>query len=113
MQDDVPSPVKDSVPPVRSEPSNSNDQREFHYEINGENQGPISFLKLQELVQQGVVKKETQVWHDGLEDWTPASEIDELAARFSADAKKAPPPLPKKTPTSLPVTKHKLGVSKT
>jgi hypothetical protein len=96
-QDDVPSPVKDNVPSVRSEPSNSNDQRAFHYEINGENQGTISFLELQGLVRQKVVTKETQVWHDGLEDWTPASEIKELAASFPADAKKAPPPL-KKSP---------------
>ena len=43
-------PVEDSVPPVRSEPSNSNDQREFYYEINGEGQGPVSFSELQELL---------------------------------------------------------------
>ena len=68
VQDDVPPrspdwkyppshlpPVEDSVPPVRSEPSNSNDQREFHYEFNGESQGPISFLDLQRLVRQEVV----------------------------------------------------------
>ena len=36
VHDHVPSPVKDSVSPVRSEPSNSNDQREFYYEINRE-----------------------------------------------------------------------------
>ena len=47
--------MKDSVPPVRSEPGNSNDQREFHYEFNGESQGPVSFLDLQRLVRQEVV----------------------------------------------------------
>ena len=97
VQADNPSPVKDNVPPIKSDPVTSSDQREFYYEISGEREGPMSFSELQTLVQQGVVTKQTQVWHDGLEDWTPASTIDELAVIFPVP-KKTPPPLLKTAP---------------
>ena len=91
-QNDGPSPVKDNVPLVENEPNNSSDQCAFHYEMDGESQGAVSFSELQGLVQQGVITRETQVWHDGLDDWTPAADIHGLAASFPV-AKKAPPPL--------------------
>lgn len=85
---DDPSPVKDSASPVESEQDNSKDQRQFHYELDGAGQRPVFLSELQGLVRQGVVTKETRVWHDGMDDWTRASEIDELASSFPV-AKKA------------------------
>ena len=107
VQDNNPSPVKDKIPPVTSDPGNSNEQHEFHYEISGESQGPVSFSELQTLIRQGVVTKDTQVWHDGLEEWTPAIAIDELAPVFpvakkgSPKLKRSPPPI-KAGPTPTP-----------
>jgi hypothetical protein len=39
------------------------------------------------------LKKETPVWHEGLENWTMAGDVDELQELFSR--KTIPPPLPK------------------
>lgn len=90
-QEHTSSSVKSKVPPLKS------DQREFYYEISGAREGPVSFFQLQTLVQQGVVTKQTQVWHDGLADWTLAAQVDGLAATFPV-ARNGPPQLKKAPP---------------
>lgn len=59
----------------------------IHYVKNNKQFGPIiiSDLKLNE------ISKETLVWFEGLADWIPAGEVEELNNYFS----KVPPPLPK------------------
>ena len=60
---------------------------EFYFHDGQNEKGPITIeqLKLEAL------KKDTPVWHAGLENWTIAGEIDELKSLFVPKA--APPPL--------------------
>lgn len=63
---------------------------------NGQNEeGPfdIEQLKLQPL------KKETPIWYEGLENWTTASEIEEIKYLFAI--KQTPPPLVKSVPPKI------------
>lgn len=63
---------------------------------NGQNEeGPFNIeqLKLQ------VLKKETPIWYEGLEDWTTASEIEEIKYLFIP--KLTPPPLVKPVPPKI------------
>jgi hypothetical protein len=56
------------------------------YIHNGDSQsGPFS---LQELKEQGI-SKDTPIWHQDLQDWSPAAKLDELASLFPAIT---PPP---------------------
>lgn len=59
-----------------------------YYTHNGTNQqGPFT---LEDLLKSGIAA-ETQIWHDGLESWSAAKNLDELKMVF---AQKTPPPLP-------------------
>lgn len=59
--------------------------RQYYYHNNGKEQGPFS---LEEMLRQDI-HPETPVWYTGINDWTIASEIEELKRRFTTK----PPPL--------------------
>jgi hypothetical protein len=68
---------------------------------NGQNEeGPFDLeqLKLQTL------KKDTPIWHEGLESWTTVGEIEEL--KFLFVTKTTPPPLVKATPPKIEQTSY-------
>jgi uncharacterized RDD family membrane protein YckC len=44
---------------------------EWYYAHDNRQIGPVSEIELQQLVNDGVVKPETLVWHSGLTDWQP------------------------------------------
>lgn len=80
---------------------------EYYYlDANNERKGPIA---KEELLSQKL-NKETLVWREGLENWTPMKDVAELAEAIS---QKTPPPLPtnsnnKKEPPAISVqaTEH-------
>src|SRR3954468_8611985 len=41
----------------------------WHYAFNGERRGPVGDDELQRLLHQGVITRETLVWHEGMADW--------------------------------------------
>ncbi|MCB0826738.1 MAG: DUF4339 domain-containing protein [Armatimonadetes bacterium] len=45
--------------------------------------GPLTLDQISELVDDGVIDKDTYVWRNGMPDWTPAAGINELSARLS------------------------------
>jgi hypothetical protein len=59
----------------------------------GSQQGPYSIDELQKFE----IDRITMVWHEGMEDWTQAQNIDELKGLF----KSVPPPLSSPTPPPL------------
>jgi membrane protease subunit (stomatin/prohibitin family) len=63
---------------------------QWHAAINGQQTGPFDESLLKTQIQQGLIKKDTLVWHQGMANWTPAGNVPELAGLFNA----APPPLP-------------------
>jgi membrane protease subunit (stomatin/prohibitin family) len=71
-------------PPLKSAP-------EYHVAVNGQATGPFSMQALQQQCSNGSLQKDTLVWTVGMEDWSEAGRIAELAGLFES---KAPPPLP-------------------
>tara|TARA_R110001583_G_scaffold194758_1_gene366856 strand:+ start:1445 stop:2107 length:663 start_codon:yes stop_codon:yes gene_type:complete len=75
-----------------------------YYLHNGtEQEGPFD---ISDLKSKGITAK-TEVWYEGISDWTNADEIDELKDLFS---KVIPPPIRPKSKTTEPIKKkNKLG----
>jgi uncharacterized RDD family membrane protein YckC len=48
---------------------------DWHYSENGQQVGPITEERLNELSLSGVVKPETLVWHSGMGDWKPYRDV--------------------------------------
>jgi hypothetical protein len=68
--------------------------KEFYYSDGNVQFGPYD---LDQLKTKGL-KKETLVWHDGLNDWQPLSSLPELSEQLRIG--KIPPPLPSSVSTS-------------
>ncbi|MBN8684112.1 MAG: CD225/dispanin family protein [Chitinophagales bacterium] len=71
--------------------SDLNDERKYFYSDGQRQFGPFTF---QELADQRISRK-TQVWFQGLENWTQAGQVPELSGLF---APPAPPPQQTYTP---------------
>jgi membrane protease subunit (stomatin/prohibitin family) len=63
----------------------------FYIAIDGQQQGPFDLNALTQKIQAGEIKRSTLIWHAGLSEWTPASQVNEMSAAFN----QMPPPLPK------------------
>ncbi len=63
----------------------------YHYAVNGQQLGPVTFDKLKELFANRTVNRDTLIWKQGLANWSPLQDIEELKA-FLGGA--TPPPLP-------------------
>jgi len=59
--------------------------------IDGQQPGPFQQEALVQMIQEGKITKKTLVWKQGMDNWTAAGDIPDLAGLFGA----APPPLPK------------------
>jgi hypothetical protein len=67
--------------------------------------GPLTREQIDELIQGGVIARDTYVWRSGLQDWMPADRCDELRASFAiAEPFSAPPPPPMVPRTPPPAT---------
>lgn len=67
--------------------------------------GPLTRDQIGELIEGGVIARETFVWKSGMTDWLSADKIPELASNFSmADPFVAPPPPPSPARVQPPVT---------
>ncbi|MFI5385314.1 MAG: GYF domain-containing protein [Fimbriimonadales bacterium] len=67
--------------------------------------GPLTFEQVEELVQGGVIGRETYVWRHGLADWQPASGIRDLDSAFQLiDPVLVPPPPPMSRAAIAPAT---------
>lgn len=56
--------------------------------------GPLTREQIDELVQGGVIARDTYVWSTGMSDWLPAESCPDLRAQFVNTAPNAPPPPP-------------------
>ena len=57
----------------------------------GHQTGPFTKAEIRNKLESGDVNRDTLVWRQGLEEWTAAERVDELAAIFA----QLPPPVPK------------------
>jgi membrane protease subunit (stomatin/prohibitin family) len=65
--------------------------------INGRQAGPFDANALQQHIASGQVTRETLLWKQGMANWTPAGQVQELAPLFNA-----PPPMPGTPPSPPP-----------
>lgn len=57
--------------------------------------GPLTREQIEELVEGGVIARDTYIWRGGMEAWLPAERVPEIATSFrSAPAFSTPPPPP-------------------
>ena len=61
-------------------------EREYHISLNGKNLGTFSLTQLNERK----LDSEAIVWYEGLDDWKPVTEVEELKTCI----KSTPPPVP-------------------
>jgi uncharacterized membrane protein YhaH (DUF805 family) len=63
-------------------------------------QGPASVTDLSGLVRSGAVTRATMIWFNGMADWRPAGQVNELAPLFGPPAAAPPmrPPMPAAAP---------------
>jgi membrane protease subunit (stomatin/prohibitin family) len=64
--------------------------------------GPMMPQELAEAIQAGQVSADTPVWRDGMANWTPASQVAELASAFRPASPPPPPPPPPGAPPPPP-----------
>ena len=63
----------------------------YHYALDGQQVGPVTFEKLKELFASRTINRDTLIWKQGLSNWTALQEIEELKAFLGGST---PPPLP-------------------
>jgi len=73
----------DMVPPPLPE------QVQLFVALDGKQAGPFELPTLQQMVQAGQLTRETLVWRQGMDTWSAASNLTELAPLFAS----VPPPL--------------------
>lgn len=72
--------------------------------------GPLTLEQVEELVQGGVIARETYVWRSGMQDWLPADRVHDLSSAFSlVDPIVAPPPPPSPRTVSTAVAPRPSG----
>ena len=63
----------------------------YHYAVNGQQAGPVTFDKLKELFASRTVNRDSLVWKQGMANWTALKDIEELKVFLGGSM---PPPLP-------------------
>ncbi|QNJ97596.1 SPFH domain-containing protein [Constantimarinum furrinae] len=64
---------------------------QYYYAANGQQAGPVSFEQLKGLFAGRTVNKDTLVWKQGMSEWKPIHEVEELKTFLGGST---PPPLP-------------------
>lgn len=75
----VPPPMPSAAPTIA-----------VHVAVNGAQQGPFNWQQLQQMVQMGQLTQASMVWMPGMQQWSVAGSVPELAALFQ----QTPPSLP-------------------
>jgi hypothetical protein len=64
----------------------------WFYAKDGSREGPVSLEKLQKIIRENGVPLTTAVWTEGMNQWRPANEIQEVVAGVSGGYVVQPPP---------------------
>ena len=73
--------------------------------------GPLTREQLEELIEGGVVARDTFVWRQGMSDWIPAEKVPELGLVFRRTGMATPPPPPGTVPPPSPTAPIRTGMS--
>ncbi|HMB63843.1 MAG TPA: SPFH domain-containing protein [Eudoraea sp.] len=66
-------------------------QVQYHYAVDGQQMGPVSFNKLKELFANRTINKDSLIWKRGLPNWSALNDVEELKVFLGGNT---PPPLP-------------------
>jgi hypothetical protein len=66
----------------------------WFYARAGQQQGPTDLSSLYELIRRGEVQASDLVWNEGMPEWAPASQVQELSHAFAGAALAAPAAYP-------------------
>lgn len=77
-------PVASVPPPVPVPPA-------YYYAVDGRQQGPVPYERLQELFASRAINRDTLIWKQGMAQWSALSEVEELKSFLGGST---PPPLP-------------------
>ena len=64
---------------------------QYHYVVDGTQQGPVPFERMQQLFAARTINRDTLVWTNGMAEWTPLREVDALKPFLGGNT---PPPVP-------------------
>lgn len=86
----------------------------WNYTKMGLQQGPVPEEELRQKIRRGEIGDATLVWREGMADWLPLSEVEELkqpvaAAPVSAAPAEMPPQLPESTPPMVQAAVQQQG----
>lgn len=60
----------------------------WYYKINDKQSGPLDLRQFKELIENGVITKETFVWTEIMSEWRKAGDIPALTSRYFSPKKK-------------------------
>ena len=63
----------------------------YHYAVNGQQAGPVTFDKLKELFASRTINRDSLVWKPGMANWSALKDVEELKVFLGGST---PPPLP-------------------
>ena len=63
----------------------------YHYAVNGQQLGPVTFDKLKELFASRTINRDSLIWKQGMANWAALKDIEELKVFLGGNT---PPPLP-------------------
>ncbi len=88
-------PANPAPPPAPTAPASAagHAHQQWYYCVNGQKYGPVPAEELARLANDGKLKATDLVWTNGLQEWVPASSIEDLP--FSSS--QVPPPIPRQT----------------
>jgi predicted Zn finger-like uncharacterized protein len=67
---------------------------EWYAAPDGQQIGPVPIERIRAMIRSGIIRPDTVLWNENLENWSEARQIDALKSMFPAPAPKGPPPLP-------------------
>ena len=71
-----------SAVPFAVSPSINSTAISFHVAIDGKSTGPYGEMKIKEMVDSGLLTRETKVWKKGMTGWLQAEQVIELIGLF-------------------------------
>jgi len=85
-------------------------ERQWYYIKDGQQYGPVSEARLVELFREGTLGPTTQVWTEGLDNWSQASQIDGLVRLAESALPTAPSVSPQSSADTRPTVVTVFGV---
>ncbi len=71
--------------------------------------GPLTRDQVDELIDGGVIERDTFVWRSGMADWSSAIQVDELRPLLQSEGFNTPPPMPTAPRATPPATVPSFG----